>query len=90
MQSAATHAHTTFTDRVRLLARAIEQSGLTQRDFAIAVLVRDPRTVRRWLTGDRPMPTLVVHYLEGLAACEGGVRGAIRRGVRITIRSARV
>ena len=70
----------------RLLERCIAESGLTQHDFAVAVLVRDARTVRRWLSGDRPVPALVVQYLGGLAACDGGIRGAIRRGVRITLR----
>jgi hypothetical protein len=74
------------SDGVRLLAKCIDESGLTQHDFSIAVLMRDPRTVRRWLSGERPMPALVTKCLKGLAECEGGIRGAIRQGVRISLR----
>ena len=39
-----------------LLTRAIEASGHSARNFAIAVLDVDERTVRRWLAGDRALP----------------------------------
>ncbi len=34
-----------------LLSAAIEASGLSVRQFAADVLIRDPRTVWRWLRG---------------------------------------
>ena len=74
--------------RRQLLARSIQESGLTQHDFAIGVLMRDPRTVRRWLSGQRPVPAIVGRCLEGLVAVDGGIRGALHRGVRVTLRSA--
>lgn len=88
MLSTKLHANTR-SGAQQLLARCISESGLSQRDFAIAVLMRDARTIRRWLSGERPMPKLVADCLKGLADCEGGIQGAIRRGVRITLRPAR-
>jgi hypothetical protein len=38
-----------------LLRAAIEASGLSARRFAVGLLARDERTIRRWLAGD-PMP----------------------------------
>ncbi len=35
-----------------LLREAITASGLSARRFAVAILWRDERTVRRWLAGD--------------------------------------
>lgn len=46
-----------------LLRDAIEASGLSARRFAVEVLIRDERTVRRWLAGDSPIPTVVVEWL---------------------------
>jgi ribosome-binding protein aMBF1 (putative translation factor) len=49
-------------DREREIARlrkAIELSGLSDRQFAQKVLVRDERTIRRWIAGDRPIPQAV-------------------------------
>ena len=60
-----------------LLRAAIEASGLSARRFAVDVLLRDERTIRRWLQpptqpGARPMPALVraflTTYLRGQAA----------------------
>lgn len=53
---------------VTLLRAAIAASGLSARQFAVRVLLRDERTVRRWLAGDSPIPTPVVAFL----AREGG------------------
>lgn len=39
-----------------LLRSVIEASGLSARRFAREVLIRDERTIRRWLAGDSPMP----------------------------------
>jgi hypothetical protein len=49
-----------------LLRRAIEASGLSARRFAREVLIRDERTVRRWLAGDSPMPEPVIAKLRAL------------------------
>jgi ABC-type phosphate transport system auxiliary subunit len=46
-----------------LLRAAIEASGLSARRFAVEVLKRDERTVRRWLAGDSPIPKAVMDYL---------------------------
>ena len=49
-----------------LLRSAIEASGLSARRFAREVLIRDERTIRRWLAGDSPMPEPVVAKLREL------------------------
>ena len=51
---------------IEMLKHAIWVSGLTASDYARQILVRDPRTVRRWLAGDAPIPKSVRDYLEGL------------------------
>jgi hypothetical protein len=51
-----------MTDR-DLLALAIERSGLSARAFARDVLWRDERTVRRWLSGESPVPKVVTDRL---------------------------
>ncbi len=48
-------------DVQRLLA-AIKASGLSRSEFARTVLVRDPRTLRRWLAG-APVPRAVINLL---------------------------
>lgn len=45
-----------------LLRRRIEESGLSNRQFAVRVLRRDERNIRRWLAGDR-IPQLVLDFL---------------------------
>lgn len=45
-----------------VLRAAIDASGLSARRFAVELLVRDERTVRRWLTGE-PMPSVVREWL---------------------------
>ena len=50
-----------------LLRRAIEASGMSARRFATEVLVRDERTIRRWLDATRPMPAVVRKRLEQIA-----------------------
>jgi len=49
---------------VRLLERAIQNSGLTPTAFARQVLLREPGTVLRWLKGGAPIPKQVVAWLE--------------------------
>ena len=46
-----------------LLVAAIEASGLSAREYAVTVLLRDERTVRRWLAGDSPIPDPVIRFL---------------------------
>ena len=52
------------TDRARntdiaLLRIRIEESGLSDRQFAVKCLKRDERTIRRYLAGDVDMPTIL-------------------------------
>lgn len=42
-----------------LIRAAINASGLSARRFAVEVLIRDERTIRRWLAGDSPIPDVV-------------------------------
>ena len=56
-----------MTDRELLLA-AIQASGLSRRKFAERVLLRDERTVRRWLAGDAKMPPIVREHLQVIVA----------------------
>lgn len=53
-----------------LLSRAIEASGLSVRRFARDVLLRDPRTVWRWLAGEHALPPIVRTRLEQLLAAK--------------------
>ncbi len=54
----------TSTERIDLLERRIDESGLKTGAFAREVLVREPRTVRRWLTGESPIPNRVLQWLQ--------------------------
>ncbi len=54
----------TGTEAVELLEKRIQASGLSSSRFAVEVLVRDPRTVRRWIAGDAPIPRRVLDWLE--------------------------
>ena len=47
-----------------LLEQRIEESGLKTGEFAVGCLVREPRTVRRWLDGSSPIPSRVRDWLE--------------------------
>jgi hypothetical protein len=53
----------TQQETVELLKRRILESGLSVRQFAIQVMVREDRTVRRWLSGESPVPNMVVDWL---------------------------
>ena len=53
----------TNRDYVALLREAIAQSGLTSSDYSRTVLIRNDRTLRRWLTGESPIPKAVSDYL---------------------------
>jgi hypothetical protein len=50
-------------DGLALLRDAIRLSGLSTRSFAETVLVRDERTVRRWIAGEAPIPDVVTRFL---------------------------
>jgi len=50
-------------DPIDLLRAAIAASGLSARKYAVQVLLRDERTVRRWLAGDRPIPKVILDRL---------------------------
>lgn len=52
-----------------LLAKRIAESGLSQREFAVTVLLRDERTIRRWLAGDSPIPEPVLRFLSATEPC---------------------
>jgi hypothetical protein len=45
------------------LRAAITASGLSVSLYARTVVIRDPRTVRRWLAGDSPIPQSVIDFL---------------------------
>lgn len=63
-------------DDVELLSLAIDRSGLSARKFAELVLVRDERTIRRWLKGESPIPKVVREMLQAqVAKPEGEKRG---------------
>lgn len=51
-------------DNVALLRRRIEESGLSIRQFALTVVLREDRTVRRWLKGSFPIPEVVLAWLK--------------------------
>ena len=53
------------TEAVKLLQKRIAESGLSSGTFASDVLIREPRTIRRWLTGDSPIPNRVREWLQG-------------------------
>lgn len=49
---------------IQLLRDAIKKSGLSASAYATEVLVRDPRTIRRWLEGKFPIPPAVIDWLK--------------------------
>ena len=49
-----------------LLSAAIRLSGLSARQFAVRVLIRDERTLRRWIAGKSPIPKAVRLKCESL------------------------
>ena len=50
----------TQQERIETLRAAIARSGLSDRRFATRVLTRNERTVRRWVSGERPIPNEVL------------------------------
>lgn len=55
-------------DDQELLSRAIAGSGKSVRRFAREELVREPRTVWRWLAGENPVPAMVREHLQEYVA----------------------
>lgn len=53
-----------MTDYVTLLREAVRASGLSAEQYAQQILIRNPRTLRRWLAGTSPIPQAVIRYLE--------------------------
>lgn len=49
---------------IELLRQDIQRSGLSVTAYARLVMIRDPRTVFRWLGGDNPIPAAVLEYLQ--------------------------
>lgn len=54
----------TKQEKIATLRAAIARSGLSDRRFATRVLIRDERTLRRWLDGTRPIPQVVLDWLD--------------------------
>ena len=52
----------TDTEQISLLRAAVARSGLSDRRFAARVLVRDERSMRRWLSGESPIPRAVLDH----------------------------
>lgn len=50
--------------RIALLRACIAKSRMSNSAYARDVLVRAPRSVRRWLAGDSPIPQAVLAFLE--------------------------
>ena len=48
---------------IEALKQAIADSGLSSSAYAREILVRDPRSLRRWLAGHSPIPKAVLEYL---------------------------
>ena len=60
---------------VTLLREAVRTSGLSAQAYARKILMRNPRTVRRWLAGDSPIPEAVRDFLAGNTKRSKGHRG---------------
>lgn len=53
----------THDNAVAQLRAAILKSGLSATAYAKHILIRNPRTLRRWLRGDAPIPEAVREFL---------------------------
>ena len=52
--------------QVEALKAAIQRSGLSNAEFARTILLRDGRTIRRWLSGKQNIPDVVLTRLDSL------------------------
>jgi len=59
------------------LEAALERSGLSLSRFATDVMSRDARTVRRWRSGESPIPDTAAAWLEAYAAGRVKVTGEL-------------
>jgi hypothetical protein len=53
----------TRAEAMALLRAAIDRTGLSASKYARVVLIRDPRTLRRWLSGESPIPQAVLDLI---------------------------
>lgn len=53
----------TRAEQLALLCTAIAQTGLSNRQYAEQVLLRDERTLRRWLSGKQSIPAVVLRQI---------------------------
>lgn len=60
-----------------LITAAIEASGLAARRFAIRIISRDERTVRRWIAGEIEIPTVARDWLENWLTLSDATRQRI-------------
>ena len=51
-----------------LIRAAIKKSGLSHTQFALQIVARDGRQVRRWLAGNHPIPRAARQFLERYVA----------------------
>jgi DNA-binding transcriptional regulator YiaG len=63
MEAAVTEAERRMTSNE--LRAALGRLELTQQEAA-RVLGVDPRTMRRWVLGERPVPRIATHFLDHL------------------------
>ena len=54
----------TRAEQIATLREAIRRAGLSNSAFAREVLLRDPRTLRLWLSGKQSIPAVVLRLLE--------------------------
>lgn len=60
-----------------LIRAAIDTAGLSARRFAERVLTRDERTIRRWVSGEQPIPEIARERLVWLLALPDGIRSKL-------------
>lgn len=58
------HLEPGAANNLSALRKAIRRSGKSDRQFALQVLGRDERTLRRWLAGESPIPSVVLKTLK--------------------------
>ena len=59
-------------EAIALLRAAITRTGLSASEYARSVLIRDPRTVRRWLSGESPIPQAVLDLITARSQASQG------------------
>ena len=56
-------AHASRPEEIALLRADMARRGISLREYAETVLIRDVRTVRRWLAGERQIPRAVLELI---------------------------